>query len=229
MKLNASKLLLAAALFACLAGCAASTAVSTAASTAASQAAAAKTIAPLDTFTVTDLMADGTYAVSFAAGDIEDTEGGYKLNVVLWSYDQYDMAEANALQPGDTILVHKDGADKAQEVAITSLSSADGVITINGGAEEGGLYLKAEDTVYRTLQMDDYPMYYEIGKTTLSLSPDIVLSDASADFGAEPVLTNGGQAVAEAIADGDDYWFAGNTSVRIEDGEAVELVRIWVP
>lgn len=80
------------------------------------------------------------------------------------------------------------------EVEVTSIEKNDPyhTVTINGGIEqEGGLDLILMDgsEYYRTITFDDYPVYYEVGETELSLADDVVLKDSSADPQADAVET----------------------------------------
>ena len=190
---------------------------------------AAQTVQPLAVFSITDPMEDGIYSAGFELSDLEDTEGGYVLNASLYAYDQYDMVDIATLKPGDTLLVH-DFNGEWVEKTIETVETNDYGVTINGGMDfENGLDLAEEDTCYRTLFWDDYPIYYEQGKALLYLADDVVLNDSSAEPGAEPVVTAGAEAVAEAVASSDPYWVCTNTTLRIENGVVVEINRRWVP
>lgn len=235
MKMN-RKLLIAAAVLAAgaaLAGCA--PAASTAASSPAvssQPAQAGSVVEPLSNFTITDPMADGEYPVSFSKTNLESTEGGYAISgAALYDYDLYDIVEVTQLKPGDTIRTHDAVTGQLIDVLVTTIVQSDGVITVNGGLDQGGLDLYAEDTVYVVREYDDYLNYYEIGTVTLPLAENVELQDSSAAPEAEAVVTAGDQAVYEAITaeDSFDYWSAGNTTVRVENGAVAAIVRRWVP
>lgn len=175
-------------------------------------------------------MEDGIYAASIQG--VEKTDNGYQLTAVLAGYDQYDMVDVSNLKPGDIIITHTMGgsADSTEEITVETVENSDGIITINGGIEEGGLYLKEEDTVYRTMEMDDYPGYYAVGTTDpIKLADDVVFSDGTADFGAEPVETVGAEAAAEKISAGETSLTYYNTTIRVESGEVAEITAVWVP
>lgn len=237
MRVNQKILLITAVLAVGLAltGCASSDSTSTGgsvSSSASQPAQAGGAVEPLSNFAVTDPMADGEYPVGFSKKDMESTEGGYAIgNAALYDYDLYDMVDVSQLKPGDTIRTHDVVSGQLVDLLIKTIVTEDGSVTINGGIDEGGLDLYAEDTVYVVRGYDDYLNYYEIGTVTLPLAEDVKLEDSSADPQAEAVVTTGDQAVYEAITaeDSFDYWSAGNTTVRVENGAVVAIVRRWVP
>lgn len=241
MKLKYYALLAAAALCVGLTACGGSASSSGASSAAASSQAASsqassaasaeqtEAVQPLESFTVADPMEDGDYAAGFSADSAEEHEGGYQLTAELYAHDQYDMADVSGLAEGSVIRTHT-GSDETQDVTVEKLETGeDGTVTINGGVEEGGMYLTPEDTVYRTLTMDDYPVYYSAGKVTVSLAADVIMNDSSADPQAETVTTEGDAAVAEAIAADETGFTCYNTSITITGGEVTQINRVWVP
>lgn len=197
-------------------------------------------IMPDASVTVVPSIDDGTYAATLESDLVISVASGatatelYGCTTQLYSYDQYDMVAVNTLTVGDTISTHTDDeTDETEQIKIESIEVTDsGLVTINGGVEEGGLYLLPEDTVYRTLTLDDYPAYYPVGETlSLAFAKDVVLRDSSADPHAEAQVTTGDAAVAAAIAaDATGAGFScANTTITVEGGLIVEIDRIWVP
>lgn len=192
-------------------------------------AAAGSKILPLEAYQITDPMADGIYSVSFEAEKLEDTEGGFVLQAVFYAYDQYDMVDIANLKPADTLLYHDESGEELT-LTVETVDTMNGWVSINGGMEsENGLDLLEEDTCYRTLIWDDYPIYYSLGEVLLPIADDAVLNDSSADVQAEPVVTSGAEAIFDAVQASDGYWVCTNTTVRVEDGVIVEINRRWVP
>lgn len=193
-------------------------------------------ITPDGTIAVVATLDDGSYAASIQNGvTVTDEYDGntttlHGCALQLYTYDLYDAAAVDALQVGDTITTHTGDGEETRDVTVEKLEASDGFVTINGGVEEGGMYLVSEGGAYRTLTMDDYPVFYPVGGTvSLALAPDVTLSDSSAEYGAEPVVTSGAEAVAQAIA-GDTVGFSCyNTSVTVKDGQIVAITRAWVP
>lgn len=189
----------------------------------------AATLRPLDSFEVSGDMADGTYSVGIEADGVEEHEGGYNVTATLYAYDQYDAEKVGALKAGDTILLHSDG--DLTEMRVTTLETSEsGLVTINGGVEEGGMYLMPEDDAYRTLTMNDYPVYYEVGTVSLPLSDELIFTDGSQSVDSQDAVTqNGASSFAEVLSGDETGFTCYNTKIKVENGEVVEITRIWVP
>lgn len=237
MKLN-KKILFVTAILAVgvLAGCgnsaSSSTASSAASSTAASSAATssvaeqAGAVQPIEQGTLDD-MKTGSY--KFAA-DITAIKDG-QASLTVYSYDAYNKESIDNLQVGDVISTHLDGTDDAQDVTVASIerNEGNGTVTINGGIEEGGVELCLDHDVYRTLTMDDYPVYYKVGELTLPLAENVTMEDSSADPQASAVESDGASAVEEDFNADPDYWICNNTKVFTDNGSVSNIVRVWVP
>lgn len=219
-----------------LAGCGASASGSTAssvassvpASSAAASSAAEQTgaVQPIEQGTLEDMKTEN---YKFAA-DITAIKDG-QVSMDVYSYDAYEKDAIDKLQVGDTISTHLDGADEAQDVTIESIEKDDehGAVTINGGIEEGGVELWLDHDVYRTVTMDDYPVYYKVGELNLPLADDATMEDSSADPQASAVESDGAAAVEEAFNADPDYWICNNTTVFTDGGKVSNIVRVWVP
>ena len=186
----------------------------------------------LRTWTLDDL--DDTQTITFVSAAITSGVQNGKLTAKVFSCDIYKKEEIEKLAVGDKIIFHEEGAAQDQCV-ITEVKSIERndqhhLVSINGGMEQpGGLDLKLEDDVYRTMTFDDYPVYYEMGEKTMPLAEDVVLKDSSADPQAEAVETTGADAVAAAINADPDNWTTYNTTLVVQGGKVLEVRRIWVP
>ena len=184
------------------------------------------------TWTLDDL--DDTQTITFVSAAITSGVQNGKLTAKVFSCDIYKKEEIEKLAVGDKIIFHEEGAAQDQCV-ITEVKSIERndqhhLVSINGGMEQpGGLDLKLEDDVYRTMTFDDYPVYYEMGEKTMPLAEDVVLKDSSADLQAEAVETTGADAVAAAINADPDNWTTYNTTLVVQGGKVLEVRRIWVP
>ena len=184
------------------------------------------------TWTLDDL--DDTQTITFVSAAITSGVQDGKLTAKVFSCDIYKKEEIEKLAVGDKIIFHEEGAAQDQCV-ITEVKSIERndqhhLVSINGGMEQpGGLDLKLEDDVYRTMTFDDYPVYYEMGEKTMPLAEDVVLKDSSADPQAEAVETTGADAVAAAINADPDNWTTYNTTLVVQGGKVLEVRRIWVP
>ena len=184
------------------------------------------------TWTLDDL--DDTQTITFVSAAITSGVQNGKLTAKVFSCDIYKKEEIEKLAVGDKIIFHEEGAAQDQCV-ITEVKSIERndqhhLVSINGGMEQpGGLDLKLEDDVYRTMTFDDYPLYYEMGEKTMPLADGVVLKDSSADPQAEAVETTGADAVAAVINADPDNWTTYNTTLIVQGGKVQEVRRIWVP
>lgn len=237
MRLNKKMLAVTAILAAgILAGCGASGSGSTASSAAssepasstASSASAEQTgaVQPIEQGTLENMK---TQSYKFAANITAIKDG--QVSMEVYSYDAYEKDAIDNLKEGDVISTHLDGADDAQDVTVTSIEKNDdtGYITINGGVEQGGVDLCLNHDVYRTITMDDYPVYYKVGELTLPLEDNATMEDSSADPQASAAESDGAAAVEEAFNADPDYWICNNTTVFTDNGSVSNIVRVWVP
>ena len=184
------------------------------------------------TWTLDDL--DDAQTTTFVSAAITSGVQDGKLTAKVFSCDIYKKEEIEKLAVGDKITFHEEGAAQDQCV-ITEVKSIERndqhhLVSINGGMEQpGGLDLKLEDDVYRTMTFDDYPLYYEMGEKTMPLADGVVLKDSSADPQAEAVETTGADAVAAVINADPDNWTTYNTTLIVQGGRVQEVRRIWVP
>ena len=192
-------------------------------------------VEPVGRFTIEDVTKTPD-TITFVSADIASEVKDGTVTARIYSYDAYEKADIDALKVGDKIRLHEEymTGNQYAEVEVTSIEKNDPyhTVTINGGIEqEGGLDLILMDgsEYYRTITFNDYPVYYEVGETELSLADDVVLKDSSADPQADAVETTGVQAVAAAINADPDNWTVYNTTLVVQEGKIVEVRRIWVP
>lgn len=169
-----------------------------------------------------EALADGIYPTAFEPDDLADDA----LTFTVYWEDTFDIVEISQLAEGDYIYV----GDVLVE--IKTLEREDGGdLLINGGLDEGGVTLRAydEDNVWRAVLEDDQHTYFNWGETTLPLAEDVAFTDGW-DIGKDPVTVTGADSVAEAInATEMDAFIPENTTVRVEDGRIVEIVRAYIP
>ncbi len=192
--------------------------------TTASEAEEPAVIAPLPVTVDITKLEDCMAAISLEKGDIyTDKTGAVMMDVTVFVYDLYDMADIALMKEGDTMLRGQ------EEVLISSVErSKSDHILINGGLDKGGFELHTEEnTVYYERGYSDVKSYYELGKVTLPVSLDFVYKDAS-DLDKEPVIFRAEDLLKDA--DGIDYHFnAHNTTIEIEKGYVTAMTRVYVP
>ena len=182
----------------------------------------AVTVAPLPD-TVMENLTDAVLSVSLEEGDayVDDT-GIMRMDLKVYTYDKYDMVDISALKEGDTIITH------AGEVEVTSIErSESGIIYINGGLEEGGFDLVTDDSgIFYETGFDDAKNWYEVGTATIRVSADFEGRDLSDPEQGEVILYPGSFLVGEVS----DYNFTPyNTTIRVEEGQIIEMTRSFVP
>lgn len=242
MRLNKKMAVLTAALaLGLMTGCSASASSSTASSAASSEAAssvasseaaseengAVNTVEPIEIDESVDnlLNGDSSYKVHAAITDVGDS--GVTLEV--YSYDAYEQDDINNLKVGDVIRTHDGMTNELTDMTIETLEhNENDDVVINGGIEEGGVELWTDRGVYRTVSMDGYPVYYEVGTVTLPLADDVTIEDSSAESTASAIVTTGA-ADAEAYIASDDNWTVYNTTLFVQNGQVFDVQRVWVP
>ncbi len=166
---------------------------------------------------------DGAYSVAFNRDDLKD---GTLDHVHIYTMDQYDIADIAALEVGDSIII--DG----KTVEITDLNRSEGGwLEINGGLLEGGydLSLMEEDNCYRVRLDDDYPTYTDHGEVTMTLDENVTFNDTWS-LERDPVIVTGIPEVEKAIRESEnEHFFEDNTTIRLEGGKVVEIIRTYVP
>ncbi len=181
-------------------------------------------VSPLpQTIDINNLPEDCTLFASFEYGDLNAEEN--TLSVKVYDYELFDMVDISMLTEGDTIVL------SGKDMIIESIETNDsGLITINGGLEEGGTYLRTDgDTVYFEVGMNDMKTYRELGEITIPLSPDMVYS-VEEDYGEEPVIYS-----LEEFKNIPEERFSYHphyTKIHIENGVNGTITKIeirWVP
>ena len=174
-------------------------------------------------------MKTGSY--QFAADITSVDAKKHQMTMTVYAYDSYRAEDIDGLEAGEAIRIHPDGAVEAQDLTVESIERSEetGIVSINGGIEQGGVDLWRSNDVYRTVTYDDYPVYYMVGELVLPMDENITLSDSSSGVDAASVETNGTNGVASAGGADLDSWTEYNTTVSTTDGKVSNILRIWVP
>ncbi len=173
--------------------------------------------------TTMDNLNDAILSISLNEGDayVDDT-GKMQMDLKLYSYDQYDMVDISRLKVGDILVTH------AGEVEITALDrNENGTILINGGLDENGFDLITDETgVYYECGYSDVKNWHEIGEATIRVSVDFMYYDTS-DLDKGELLYYPGDFLIGAVT---DYNFTPhNTTIRVENGQIIEMHRVYTP
>ena len=181
-----------------------------------------RVVEPLPDTTMEDLN-DAVLSVSLNEGDAYvDDSGIMQMQLKIYSYDQYDMIDVAALEPGDQIVGHRG------TVKVTSVERADsGAVSINGGLEKGGFDLVTDGFgVFYEMGANDAKSWYEVGEATIRVSVDFIGID-TADLEQGEVTVYPGDFLVGAVTNYDFTPY--NTTVRVENGQIVELHRVFIP
>lgn len=241
MKNDKKRMLLAGVLaLSVLTGCSSASAASATSSMAASMAAASpaassEVVSPAEGIVLPiaqgslEEMKTGSY--QFAADITSVDAKKHQMTMTVYAYDSYRTEDIDGLEAGEAIRIHPDGAVEAQDLTVESIERNEetGIVSINGGIEQGGVDLWRSNDVYRTVTYDDYPVYYMVGELVLPMDENITLSDSSSGVDAASVETNGTNGVASAVGADLDSWTEYNTTVSTTDGKVSNILRIWVP
>ena len=183
-----------------------------------------KTISPLPVTIDMNQLDNCTVAVSFEEGDayVDDT-GIMRLDATVYTYDLYDIVDISLLEEGDIIVIRN------QEVEVATLERTEhGLVIINGGEENGGYDLYTDDSgVYYEMGFNDTKAYYPLGEATIRVSIDFKFYDNSDIEAGEKMFYPGDFLIDDA---GIRYDFtANNTTIVIEDGQIIQMNRIYTP
>ena len=182
----------------------------------------AVTVTPLPD-TVMENLTDAVLSVSLKEGDayVDDT-GIMRMDLKIYTYNKYDIVDISALKVGDILVTH------SGEVEVASLECSEtGMISINGGLEAGGLDLVTDDsTIYFETGMNDAKNWYEAGEATVRVSVDFKFLDNRDPEQGEVLFHPGSFLIGEVT----NYDFTPyNTTIRIENGQIIEMNRIYIP
>lgn len=180
-------------------------------------------VAPLESGIIIDSLKDCIVAAAFSTDDF-NWRGG-NLTMTVYCEYLYDAVEVSKLQTGDTLMY------EGKPLPIDSIDRKDGFVSINGGIEQDGADLAAnEGGTYRASAFDDHSIYRELGKTNIILAEDFVITDCGENPTDPPVTISEGQkAYLDQLPEHRREFNELNTQVRIENGLVKEINRRWIP
>ena len=179
-------------------------------------------ISPLHDTTMENL-SDAILSISLDEGDAYvDDNGRMQMDLKIYTYDKYDLVDIANLKVGDTVVRH------SGEVKVISKEKNEaGAIYINGGLENGGFDLVTDDCgIFYETGFNDVKNWYEIGEATIRVSADFKGID-NADLEQGEVIIYPGDFLIGAVTNYDFTPY--NTTIRVEDGQIVEMNRVFIP
>lgn len=195
-----------------------------ASSTTSSEESSGKTITPLPSTIDITALNNCSVPVGFEAKNVY-LEDGSRLVIRMTVYDSelFDMADIAELEKGDTLVLN------GENIEVDSVEdNGYGLLSINGGYENGGIWLSTADTgVYYEVQENAARTYYPIGEVILPVDQDFVFRDSS-DPGRAEKVSCAGDLIMDM--DGSERVFSPNaTIVTIGDGTITGLTIIFAP
>lgn len=190
--------------------------------TADEQAESAQIITPLPDATMENLT-DAILHVSLEEGKVyADDQSIIQMDLAVYTYDKYDMIDIANLKIGDTIVRYYG------EVEVTSIERNEhGTVYINGGLEAEGFELVTDDDgIFYERSFNDSKDWYCVGAVTLQVSIDFVGTD-SADLDLGEVMIYPDDFMNGEVTNYDFSPY--NTTIRVENGQIVELNRVYIP
>ena len=183
---------------------------------------AGRTVAPLPDSTMENLT-DAILSVSLQEGDAYvDDSGIMQMELKIYTYDRYDMVDMAALEPGDILVTH------SGEVKVVSKEQDEtGTIHINGGLENDGFDLVTDDSgIYYQRGFNDVKNWYEAGEATIRVSVDFEFVDRADLEQGEVIFYPGSFLIGEVT----NYDFTPyNTTIRVAEGQIMEMTRVYTP
>ena len=160
-------------------------------------------------------MDDVTFAAQFdPATDIAKDGDQYTLHYEGYYQLMYDAEDIKALKVGDHIIAGEG------DLEITSIAESGSFIEINGGLEEGGCTLTAEDELsYYEVGMSDIGTYGDLGDATLPISKDCVITCSFESPEENLTLT------VEELMENKNPFDQYNTMLTVSGGEITRIER----
>lgn len=182
-------------------------------------------IAPYTCDVDTDNLANGIYYVEIDKSDISEADGKTTVWTGIFTEDSYDIVDIKNMAEGDVIFIN------GQLMPVSSVERTEwGIININGGLENLGSALVADDesNCFVFAGMDMERSYTLQGVTTLDVSDNVKLIDNSDPSETKEYTGNDALLALKDMLE--KYPLNCNDcSILVEDGAIVEINRRYVP
>lgn len=195
----------------------------TAVETKAEETVAAAVIRPLPDTTM-EALENSVLNISFTQNDLyQDESGKTILRMQIYTYEKFDMVDISRLKAGDIFLL------SGEEIPVESVErNAHGTVLVNGGLDEGGFDLATDDSgIYYVHGYSDMKSWIPVGIAEFVISETFVFHD-SANLELDTVVYDAKDLV-NGVPESIFGYQPQNTTVRIENGQVVEMNRIYTP
>lgn len=184
-----------------------------------------KLITPFPINVDIDNIENGIYFVDIDASGISEADGQVTIKTEIYTEDSYDIVDINQMSEGDVIYV------QGQLMPVNSVEkTASGILEVNGGIENMGSAFRALDEsncfVFAGMDMDR--SYTRHGVTSFKVSDNVKFMDHY-DPTEEKVYTGTDAVSAIKEACEKTYLNCYNCSIMVENGEIIEVKRIYTP
>lgn len=186
-----------------------------------------KTVVPMEAGFSIDNLDSADFPAAFDASSLKDADGTLSLELEVYDEELFDAEDITTLAKGDKITA--DG----QEYTVETVEESDtGLISVNGGLEQGGIDFATNDSeggVYYVEGLDDTHTYADLGKVTLTLADNFTFMDNS-DLD-NPEQKYDADSFKKLLADDpNSYGFSQhNTKVTVEGGRITGIERNFRP
>lgn len=168
---------------------------------------------------------NGIYHAGIDLSGISETDGKVTVSAEIYTEETYDIVDVNRMTKGDVIYIN----GELLPVEIVEKTDS-GALNINGGIEEMGSALRPEEesNCYVYFGMDDYGSYTCHGVAELTLSENAkLINNADPSEVKETTGSDVGPALKELL---ENYSLSCyNCIITVEEGEIVEINRVYVP
>ena len=173
-------------------------------------------------YTLDDLK-DCRVPADFKLADINWEDSCLTMNV--FAENVYDMEEVAQMQVGDTLIY------EGKPMVVEKLDKKEGEISVNNGLEEGGAWLQPhEGGTWRAVQFDDHSIYTKLGKATVDLASDFMITDCGVNPEDSIIYIKTDQKqYLESLPEYRQSFSCLDTKVLIENGKVIAITRVWIP
>ena len=166
---------------------------------------------------------NGTLHISLKEGDVYVNDKNLpEMKVTIHAYELYDAVAMSALKVGDSII------RLGEDITVNSLEQAEnGDLIVNGGLDVGGhVFRPGDGGTYYEISYNDAKCFNVVGEAFLPLADSFSFTDGS-DLDSEPQTYY----LDDFFVEGRFGWyfFPSNTTIRLENGVAVSMERVYIP
>lgn len=182
-----------------------------------------KLISPLPAGVDVNKLIDCTVPASFTADDFHWMGGN--LWMTVYYKVLYDAVDISMMQEGDTLLY------ESEPVVIQKIERNDNGVEINGGLDNGGIWLTGNGGgTFIARTWDDHAVYSVLGKTEEALDTEWAIIDCG-ENPSDPVDTilSTQKGYIETLEGSRREFNYLNTKVTLVNGMITEINRHWIP